>query len=409
MIEEQAGRLGLALAIGLLVGLERGWRERDEPDHSRTAGLRTYGISSLFGGLLATLGGATGSSLVLAAGLAVFAAIFAAYKLREAIADDDYSVTGVIAGLCVFALGALAVAGDYRLAAGAGVALTALLASREALHSLLRRMTWEELRAALVLAAMTAIVLPVLPDRPIDPWGGVNPREIWLFTILVAALSFAGYVAIRVFDRSRGLLIGSLLGAIVSSTAVTVALARRVGESPSAMAGAASMAAAVSVLRVQVIVAITAPQVLPYVVLPGLAAALVFLAAGWMLVFQRNNDAMSEAGLSNPFDLGPLLAFAAAFAVIAGASAYLRGQLGDAGMLTTSVVAGVFDVDVAVLTAVRQEGELATAGDAVLLALLANAAGRAALGSLAGRWRFAVRYCASSAAAALAGAIAYLA
>lgn len=147
-------RLGLALAIGLLVGLERGWQERDAPDRSRTAGIRTFGISGLLGGVLAALASALGSVSVLVGGFIAFAAIFAWYKAREAAHDEDFSVTSVIAGLGVFALGALSVAGDYRAAAAGGAALAAILASREVLHGLLKRLTWVELRPALILAVM---------------------------------------------------------------------------------------------------------------------------------------------------------------------------------------------------------------------------------------------------------------
>ncbi|MER9120161.1 MgtC/SapB family protein [Mesorhizobium sp. M0954] len=109
-------RLGLALAIGLLVGLERGWRERDAPDRSRTAGIRTFGISGLLGGILAALADALDAVSVLVGGFVAFAAIFAWYKAREAAHDEDFSVTAVI----VFALGALSVAVDYRVAAAGG-------------------------------------------------------------------------------------------------------------------------------------------------------------------------------------------------------------------------------------------------------------------------------------------------
>lgn len=104
-------RLGLALAIGLLVGLERGWRERDAPDGARTAGIRTYAITGLLGGLFAALAKSVAAPSVLIAGLLAFTAVFAWYKSREAIQDADFSVTGVVAALGVFVLGALAVAG----------------------------------------------------------------------------------------------------------------------------------------------------------------------------------------------------------------------------------------------------------------------------------------------------------
>jgi uncharacterized membrane protein (DUF4010 family) len=158
-------RLGFALAIGLIVGIERGWRERDAPAGSRTAGVRTYGLSGLFGGVFAALAQAAGAPLLLAVGFLGFAAVFAWFKHREAQADESFSVTGVVAALVVFALGALAVAGDPK-AAAAGVATAGLLALRDPLHGFLAHLTWRELHSALLLAAMTVIVLPNLPTRP---------------------------------------------------------------------------------------------------------------------------------------------------------------------------------------------------------------------------------------------------
>jgi uncharacterized membrane protein (DUF4010 family) len=159
-------RLGFALAIGLIVGIERGWRERDAPAGSRTAGVRTYGLSGLFGGVFAALAQAAGAPLLLAVGFLGFAAVFAWFKHREAQADESFSVTGVVAALVVFALGALAVAGDPKAAAAAGVATAGLLALRDPLHGFLAHLTWRELHSALLLAAMTVIVLPNLPTRP---------------------------------------------------------------------------------------------------------------------------------------------------------------------------------------------------------------------------------------------------
>lgn len=410
MTAEPAGRLALALAIGLLVGLERGWRERNAPDRSRTAGIRTYGISGLLGGIFALLSSALAAPSIFVAGFLVYSAVLALYKLREAVADSDYSVTAVVAGLGVFALGGLAIAGDHVMAAAGGAALAAVLASREVLHGFLKRLTWEELRAALILAVMTAIVLPLLPDRTIDPWNGLDPRQIWLFTILVATLSYAGYVANRVSGSGRGLLLTTLLGAIISSTAMTVALARRSREAPATMAGAAALAAAVSVLRVCIIVLIVAPRLWSEVIPPAAAAVLVFIAYG--IFFYRGQDAADGMDLKNPFDIGPLLAFAASFAVIAAVSAYLTDRLGAVGMIATSAVSAVFDVDVAVLTALRQlEGGAGTTvpdasmvTGAILAALVANAFGRASLAALAGNWRFSLRYVPISLLAAAAGA-----
>jgi uncharacterized membrane protein (DUF4010 family) len=184
----------LALAIGLLVGLERGWPEREQPDHSWTAGIRTFGILGLLSGISAAVAERSVYPR-LAASLIAFSAALIVYGFREAVHTNNFSVTGIVAGLCTFELGALAVAGDQRAAAAAGAALAGILASRDVLHGLVRRLTWIELRSALVLAVMTAVILPLVPNRAIDPVGGFNPWQIWLFTALTAGTSYLGYVA----------------------------------------------------------------------------------------------------------------------------------------------------------------------------------------------------------------------
>ena len=383
-------RFGLALAIGLLVGLERGWRERDAPDRSRTAGIRTYGISGLLGGVVAALSEAAAATSILVAGFLGFAAVFAWYKAREATHDEDFSVTGVIAGLGVFALGALAVAGDHRAAAAGGALLVTVLASREVLHGLLRRLTWIELRSALILAVMTAVVLPVLPDRTIDPWGGFNPWEIWLFTVLTAALSFLGYAATRILGETRGLLVSSLAGALVSSTAVTIALARTstAGGSPLPLAGAASLAAMVSILRVCAIMTMIGPTALATVAPVALPAALCFGLCGALLLVRAGDQPSGVPLARNPFDLGPLLLFALVLSVVSTGSAALAGHVGGSGLLAASAIAGAFDVDVATLSALRLIGTGLTpemAGMAVLAALAANAGGRLLMAMIAGK------------------------
>ncbi len=386
-------RLGLALAIGLLVGLERGWQERDAPDRSRTAGIRTFGISGLLGGIVAALADAVDAMSVLVAGFLGFAAVFAWYKAREAAHDEDFSVTGVVAGLGVFALGALAVTGDYRAAAAGGAALAAVLASREVLHGLLRRLTWIELRSALILVVMTAIILPLLPNRTVDPWGGLNPWEIWFFTVLTAAISFLGYVATRILGQTRGLLVSALAGAVVSSTAATIALARtaKAGGNPLPLSGAAALAAVVSILRVCLVVLLVEPSPISAIAPAALVAALCFASCGMLLLMNSDEQAASGTPPRNPFDLGPLLLFAVFLAIVSTASAALAGRVGGSGLLATSALSGTFDVDVAVLSTLRLVGQLVTpemAGTFVLAALAANAVGRLAMAILAGPIRF---------------------
>lgn len=407
-MDETMLKLGVALAIGLLVGLERGWRERDEPSGSRTAGLRTYGIFGLLGGVFAAVSLALGSSIVLGAAFLGFAALFGLFEYRESRHDENFSVTGLMAGLGVFGLGALAVVGDYRGAAAGGTALAGILASREMLHSALRRLSWVELRSALVLAAMTVIVLPLLPDRTIDPWGGFNPREVWFFTVLIATISYLGYIAVRMLGTTRGLIVSGLAGALVSSTAVTVALARmaKEAERPVPLAGAAALAALVSVLRVTVVVGLIGGPVLVQILpVTATAAAVLALVGGLVLARAKSLPEGSEM-LRNPFELRALVAFAALFSCVSMLNAALSARFGGSGLIVTSAASGLLDVDVAVLSALRLTGEDFAApmvAGAVLMALVSNTVGRIFLSMLAGPVRFWAALALISALAVAAG------
>ncbi|RFB85431.1 hypothetical protein B5K11_30020 [Rhizobium leguminosarum bv. trifolii] len=393
-------RFALALSIGLLVGLERGWRERDSPAGSRTGGIRTFGITGLLGGIMAALADATGSSLLLACGFMSFAAVFGLFKLREAWDDEDYSVTSVIAALCVFGLGALAVDGDPVAAAAGGTALAATLASRDILHAFLRRLTWIELRSALMLAVMTAVILPLLPNRDIGRALTVNPFEVWLFTVLTATISFAGYITVRLFGERRGTLIGAAAGALVSSTAVTLTLARSAkdGAEVRRLAGAACLAATVSILRVAGLTLIVGPAVLPKIAPVATVAAVVFACMAVFLTRAAHKRDAVDVSARNPFEVRSLFLFATIYVLALSASKVLVAYLGDSAVLLASIISGSFDVDVAVLTALRRTDLQASdiVVHAVLGAMAANAIGRVILAASAGPARFTMLYAATT-------------
>jgi uncharacterized membrane protein (DUF4010 family) len=408
---ELAFRIATALAIGLVVGVERGWRERSAEAGSRTAGVRTYALSGLMGGVFGALSSGTQGPWLIGFGFIGFALVFALFKFREAIHDDDFSVTGVIAALTVFALGAYAVVGNAQVAAGAGVAVAGLLASRELLHGFLARLSWVELRSALMILAMSAIVLPVLPDRAIDPFNGVNPYEIWLFAILVATISFAGYAALKVLPPLHGVALGAMLGALVSSTAVTLDLSRRsrTEKATEALAGGACMAATVSVLRVILIVAIIKPAMVFEVAPAASAAALTFALAGGVLLLRSSRREDSAITPGNPFEPMTVLVFAAVFAATSLAASLLLYWLGPVGLLAASAVSAIADVDAAVLASLRLVGAAAlstTAASAILIALAVNTLTKCIYAGAVGTARFASLFAGASALSmAVAGAV----
>ncbi|MDF2997704.1 MAG: hypothetical protein K0R27_3341 [Xanthobacteraceae bacterium] len=403
-----AFRLALALAIGLVVGVERGWRERKAEPGSRTAGVRTYTLIGLLGGVFGALGNAASAPLLVGAGFIGFAAVFAWFKRAEAVEDRNFSVTGTVAAMLVYGLGAFAVIGDMQLAAAAGIATAAVLASREYLHSILARLTWIELRSALLLLGMTAIVLPLLPDRPLDPLGAVNPREIWLFTIFVAGLSYAGYIAMRVLGPDKGILVTGVTGGLVSSTAIAVAFARRAadGEDAGRLVAGAAAAGAVSLLRVMVLVGAIVPSLGLYLAPVALIAATIFCVPAFFALRRPAPHKAGKTELGNPFDLVPVLGFAMLLAAVMLLTAWATQQLGSAGLYPLAALSGLVDVDAVALSTARLAGgslDLGVATVAILLALASNALARLAYAALIERGRFALRYGAVTLSAVVAG------
>ena len=263
-LQDLLARLAVALGIGLLIGLERGWRMREEASGSRTAGIRTFAISGMLGGILGALaiasGGAAsaGGGIIIGAGFAAYAAVMAMFTREENRADKTFSATTTVAAMTTFALGAYSLVGDMRAAAATAVAVAVVLALRESLHGWIANITWPELRSALVLLAMTAIALPIVPDAAIGPYGNVNPREIWVIAIVLAGISFAGYVAVKYLGTTHGTLLAGAAGGLVSSTAVTITNARHASahpESSRVQAAGVALANGIMFLRVLVIAA----------------------------------------------------------------------------------------------------------------------------------------------------------
>jgi uncharacterized membrane protein (DUF4010 family) len=410
---EVLSRLALALAIGFLIGVERGWRQRDEAEGDRAAGLRTFSLFGLAGGLFALLARTLGPEAFAVGALAIGGTVVL-FRWRETERDGSFGATTVIAAFVTFALGAYAAVGDMTAAAAAAVATAAILAAKGWLHAWLRTLTWEELRAALILAAMSFVALPILPNKGYGPYEALNPRDIWLMTIAVAGVSFIGYVALKIAGMRYGPLIAGVAGGIVSSTVTTLDLARRArkagGGSTSLLAGA-SAAAATMFVRVIVVVALFGPALLLAVAVPLGAAAAVMAGAALLLdqPWRAKDDKKTEAKaapVSNPFELRTALVFSILLAVITLLSAFLTETFGGAGGVVLAAVAGISDVDAITLSMTRVGGtsvSLAAAEIAILTAVTTNSLAKIVLAFVAGGRPFALRYGAVTLIALAAG------
>lgn len=383
--EQLFERLGLALAIGLLIGAERGWREREARDGARAAGIRTHILIALFGAIWGLL--ATTSDTALGLGLLAFAPPFAFFEWRQAKSIGSVSATGFVVGLVTFALGAYAVRGNMAAAASAAVVTTVVLAERQTLHRFLQRLTWVELRAALILLVMTFVFLPLLPDRPVDPWSALNPHQIWLMTILIAAVSYGGYIAVRLAGGVNGLLFAGVAGGLVSSTTVTWTFARLAKQSGAArfeVLAAILGSWIVSLVRMTTIAVVISTPLASDLVLPVAAGLTVFaIIAGFAYWMAPAGEVQSQLKLEDPFDLLAVLRFGALIAIIMLVTTWVQHSIGNTGLLSVGAISGLADVDPITLSMAEQSGNTIGYPQAALVILVAAGANLAAKCGLA--------------------------
>ncbi|MDD2739823.1 MAG: DUF4010 domain-containing protein, partial [Methylomonas lenta] len=304
--------LAVALAIGLLIGLERGWSMRDKADGMRIAGLRTHGLISLLGGLWAMLARQTGQSLMGFAFVAVTLVLLVAYRgsLKK---FENYSITSTIASLATFSLGALTVFGHAMLAVATAVVMSSLLGFKPLLHGWINKLDQAEIYATLKLLLISVVILPVLPDHYFGPWNAVNPYHVWWMVVLIAAISYLGYFAIKIVGNRHGPLLTGICGGLASSTAVTLDLSRMAKDHPQmhdALAAGILMACATMFARIVLVTSILNSALFQMLLPPLMVmAAMTYLAA--FLFWRKAGDFSTdqEIKLQNPFQLGTALKF----------------------------------------------------------------------------------------------------
>lgn len=408
-LQVQLPRLIAALLIGFLIGLDR---ERAEVRKQRPlfAGVRTFPLIALAGALSIVLIDRVGPWLVVASFLAVAGVALISY-LRTSRAGEVGATTEV-ASIATFLLGCLAGTGELALSAAAGVTVAVLLAAKPRLERFSRAVTSEELSAALELAVISVIVLPLLPDTGYGPGAVLNPRDIWLVVVLVCALSFAGFVATRLLGKKRGLLVYSLAGGMVSSTAVTLAMAQRSRTDPdmSARAAAATvLASGMMSLRMLLFALTIDARILPPLAPALLAMALAAAVLAPVLTRRSGPEARDGAAtMPNPFSLKGAVSFAAIYTLTLLVLHAAGQRLGAAGTYAAAAAGALADVD-AVTIAVARAGPLPDGGwrdpaSAVTLAAVVNTLSKLAIALAAGRGRFRAMACGSLAIIAVAGA-----
>ncbi|MFL6854033.1 MAG: MgtC/SapB family protein, partial [Sphingomicrobium sp.] len=346
---DEALRVGAALAAGVLIGIERGWHLRDREAGSRVAGIRTFSLLGLAGGLAGLLGAKgqplMGGTIVIAASAVLVLGYLNSLKER-------HDATTAVAALVTLTIGLLSGVGSYGLGIAAAAVTVLVLAMREELHRFVERLDEHDVKALARFAVIALGVLPFLPNRAMGPYDAWNPFKLWLVVVLVTGFSFMAYVANRIFGARRGTISTALIGGAYSSTAVTQSLAQRLGSKDAGGAEAAGIALATAVmyLRVIVLVWILAPRLLWPFMLVVAPPLIVAWAAGWWLYRKAPScDGPSPPG--NPIALVPAVAFLLFVAVAAVIARWAEGRFGQEGIAVLLLIMGSMDVDAAIVTA----------------------------------------------------------
>ncbi|MBN7827200.1 MgtC/SapB family protein [Bowmanella dokdonensis] len=366
--------LGIALAIGLLIGVERGWRFRQQEEGKRVAGLRTFGLTGL-------LGGCSGMLLQNLGGLG-FALIFIGFCLSVAVAywsrsdqGADASITSLISLLLTFVLGAMAALNLPEVAVAAAVVSALLLRYKELLHGWLQKLEERELQAALQLLLISLVMLPVLPDEGYGPWQVLNPYEIWLMVVLIAGISFIGYVAMKWGGADKGIILTALSAGMVSSTALTLhfsRLSRQQSELSSRLSVGILLACGTMFPRVLLVASLINPAIFNELWLPVTVMALILLLACALLWNRRGATKASITHLVNPLELRSAILFGGLLTLILLAGKALTEFFGEAGIYILAVVSGIADVDPVNLTLSRMSLADISVDKAALGILLAS-------------------------------------
>jgi uncharacterized membrane protein (DUF4010 family) len=372
-------RFSTALGLGFLVGLQREHAHEGEQKKLLFGGVRTFPLLSLLACAAAYLAAEADSPWLLAVPLGLAGALIVAVYVVSAW-RGEVGMTTEVAALLMLVIGVLCARGSLGLAVALGVTTMALLSLKMELHRLAGRVTRDDVLATLKFGIITAIVLPVLPDRT---WGGppfdvLNPRQIWLMVVLISGISFLGYLAIKMVGARQGIGLTGFLGGLVSSTAVTLSFAqrsRRRGNLARAFAVAVTIAWTMMFVRILVEVAVVNRPLLDRLWPPMVAAGAAGLAASLVLYLAQRSKDEEEMSLANPFELGPAVKFGLLYGLILLFSRAAREWLGDGGVYLSSVLAGLTDVDAITLSM----AELAKPGGSVEPGLAARAVTLAAM------------------------------
>lgn len=370
-------RLALALVLGFLVGIERGWSLRENKEGVRTAGIRTFTLIALAGALWGMLAEALDPIVLGFVFLGFFALVITGYY-RHSAESGSTGLTTEMAALITFTLGVAVMQGYESVSVMITIVMVLILSVKSRLHQWIDTIESRELYSGIVFLLISAVVMPLLPNRGYGPWEVLNPYEIWGMVVLIAGISYAGYFSMKYLGKERGLQFTSFTGALVSSIAVTVTLGRYSQERRhmAFFQTGVLIATFVALGRILIWVAIFNPAwmtgILPAV---GPMMAVNALAAMYLRRQAGSDSGRASIKLQNPLQLSTAAQFGLLLALVMFLAEVGRQWLGEPGLLGVSFLSGLVDIDAIVLSLLQMKGDTLPAGmvlRAVTLAAMAN-------------------------------------
>ena len=368
--------------MGFLVGLQREYAHGD-PGREIFAGERTFSLMAMIGCVAAMASDLLDSPWPFI-GIILALSAFIAVAYFVGAWKGAVGLTSEVAALLITIVGALCYWEYLALAAAITVATTVILSLKVEMDSIIHRISPEDVRATLMFAVITVIILPVLPNQTYGPppLDVLNPYKIWLMVVFISGISFLGYLMIKLIGARQGIGLTGLLGGLASSTAVTLSFAQRSqDEQELAKPFALAITVAWTVMFGRVVVEVAALNLalLAELWLPMAAAAAMGLVYCAYLYISQRTDREGDVEFSNPFELGPAIKFGLFFAVILLVSKAAQVYLGNTGVYLSSLLAGLADVDAITLSMAELSGpagelDVRTAAQAVVLATMANTA-----------------------------------
>ncbi len=346
-----------ALSIGLLVGLEREYGQRKingQSKHIEAAGIRTFAMVALLGNLMTWLPEPLHLWMPILA--ITFVALMAVFSYQRT-SDSDKGFTSEAALVVTCILGTLTGYGMGLPASMVAITMVALLHFKKWLHHFSHSLSKVDIRQALLFLVLTVIILPVLPNQTFGPYDSLNPYRIWLMVVLISGLGFAAYAAIKILGHRSGLMLTGLLGGLVSSTAVTLAMCRISQKSPELQSSstlATLLACTTMFPRVLILTLLLSPK-LAWALAPAITVIVIYAATACTYLWyqsrqHKKNTPHLYSPKKNPLSLRMALAFGLFYALVILISHMALAHFGQQGLLTVAGLSGLSDVDAITLS-----------------------------------------------------------